>query len=194
MADKLAGLDRSRISELGKIAYYWAAQPTQFQDNVIISAHGGINRSAKADLAVDARLSLKYYVVHGVVLPDPGYQPFASPTPPVATETVQGSQGETTYNYELSKYQGSHNKAGETYGTIQGASSRGISHNDLLDELFPDGNLPQNVAGRQTLFDVVSIRNRWWTGGSDLKAILALILKHRGKGGIIHCSFCRSYM
>lgn len=194
MANKLGGLDEDRVTRLGKIAYYWAAKEDEFQNDVIISAHGGIRRSAEADLDIDRRLTLKYYVDHGFVLPDPGYQPFAAPTPPVAKETVTGNLSEKSYNYELSKYQGRHNKAGETYSRIQNAATLGIQHNKTLDEMFPEGILPTNVAGRQTLFDVVSVRNRWWSSGSDLKTILALILAHRKRGGIIHCSFCRSYM
>ena len=191
--NKLIGLDQGRISKLGDIAYYWAAEDVQLQDDVIISAHGGIKRSAGEDLTVKPNLTLKYYVDHGLTQGDFGLGKFAAPTPPVAVQTVLA--GGKTYNYELSKYQGRHNEKGkETYATIQTQSDNAKRHNTTLDVEFPNGVYPPNVARRQQLFDVVSIRNRWWTSGSDLKTILDLILKHRGKGATIHCFFCRSFM
>lgn len=195
--DKLDGLDRKRVATLGMCAYYWRAESGKFQDTVIISAHGGIKKTTKEDLMIPQNYVLFYYTTHGATAGDFGINKFAAPTPPPHIgHPMHG--GKYTYNYELSKYQGRHGNPAETYKSIQAQSTSATNHNNILNNLTDAERhkLAGQSAGVQKLYDVVTIRNRFFSSGSDLKTILEQIGRLRGQVSnnlVIHCFFCRSF-
>jgi hypothetical protein len=184
-----------RREAMGSDFYYWKAVAGHFQDRVIISAHGGISAKAAADLTVPAGLTLHYYVIHGVIQGDFGLTAFAAPTPPVPLAPIIAG-GQNTYNYDLSKYQGRHGNVNETYASIIAGGDNASRHNAMLDTLTPEdiARVGGNVTGRQSLYDIVTVRNRWWSRGSDLKSALKKIRALRGNSLVtVECFFCRSF-
>src|SRR5690348_15019266 len=81
----------------------------------LISAHGGYYKTTKS-FEVPLGCSVLFYGEHHKTLSDPGIKLADTHAKPV--ETV--GPGKDCLNYVLSKYQGSHNKAGETYEKIAG--------------------------------------------------------------------------
>ena len=83
--------------------------------DVIISAHGGFARSTESFRLPKWVRALYLYGPHGAVLMDPGIAGLSNEIH--AFEVKRG--GDMVQNYELSKYQGSHNTSGdETYESI----------------------------------------------------------------------------
>jgi hypothetical protein len=71
-----------------------------------------------------------------------------------------------TQDYSLTKYQGKHNTAGETYETI---------------EKF----------GENTPMDVITIRNRIFSNALTMREVINQVLDDGWGYSDFHCSFCR---
>jgi hypothetical protein len=163
--------------QIGEKMLLFQATKNKFADNLVISAHGGIAKKAKADCRntfYGARLN--FYVEHGIALYDDGLSMFYNPavyTPKIKTITYPNN---LYYNYDLSKYQGRHNNEGETYDRIE----KGVEYSK---KAFKEAEV----------YDVLTMRNRYFMGKNvTLKDALENIFKlHPYRQ--VHCSFCRSF-
>ncbi len=191
------------MQEVGKSLYLFTTGVGSYADECVISAHGGYSSSTKK-FSVQAT-SLKYYVNHGDVQQDFGIAKFGGTgiTKPEVIEPI--GAGQQSYNYELSKYQGRHggtkNKPAETYDSIKGEQ---ISINEaveaqklMIEKLIAKGESQDRLdkvrAAVSRSFDVVTVRNRWFSSGTNLKDVIAQISKVH-KYSVYHCFFCRSKM
>lgn len=72
----------------------------------------------------------------------------------------------------------------ETYDDIQNTISSAAEMNAMYEKLFWEDPIKAVTFApdfrTQTEFDVVTIRNRFWSGGSDLKSVLKGIEDLRG--------------
>jgi Putative adhesin Stv domain len=170
----------------------------------IISAHGGFVSESRT-FTVPGKVSLRFYSNHGASVIDPSISEFfRSQEHAAPVETFAG--GDKCPNYLLSKYQGDHNKMGETYDMVNTSitnrdKQRGKNFNALM--WASDTNNPNT--GLQDLYleqltnapgaSVLTIRNRWNVlMGVTLSDAVKAVLKAVPTIGVIHCLFCRSYM
>ncbi|HET9983139.1 MAG TPA: hypothetical protein VFQ38_06120 [Longimicrobiales bacterium] len=173
--------------------YLFLADVGVYHDDVVISAHGGYQAKNTPEFAVPTQGSfegLYFYVPHGSLQTDFGLGGFAGQER-AAVEHLE--PGRKCFDYELSKYQGRHNKAGETYDTIMrdmaAASEALTKYNTGL------AKAPKVYAAktRPRQFDVVTIRNRFRSGDVQLGDLVTRLLnQHDYKR--IHCYFCRGAM
>src|SRR5262249_15931949 len=131
--------------------------------------------------------------VHGNVTNDLGIRNFVFGGK--ATQRTQSlAAGIMCYNYSLSKYQWKHagkpGKPAETYGSIQEAQDYVDKFNEML--LSPGDKAPPGVQAAVD-FDVLTIRDRWWSGDVTLSAALKAVGQVHDYTDI-HCYFCRSFM
>ena len=63
------------------------------------------------------------------------------------------------------------------------AESKNRANYDALESLVTSG---------QTPFDIVSIRNRWYSGGTTLSDVIGKLLQEGYGYGEYHCCFCRA--
>jgi hypothetical protein len=184
---------------LGSDIYLFLSSPGVFRDDLVISAHGGYDAKKLPTFAVplmengqgsQSDCGLFFYVEHGSLQTDFGLGGFAGEE----RKWVQHLQpGASSYNYALSKYQGKHNKAGESYGTIM----RDIDAAIEAQTKYASGMIkaPKVYASktRPRLFDVATIRNRFNGGDVMLRALLTRVLNVNDYPRI-HCYFCRGAM
>ncbi len=157
-------------------------------DTLVISAHGGIKSKNSPTFQVPEGTTLQYYSEHGVVTDDLGIRNFATGGKQnQRTDAISGPA--RSYNYDLSKYQGKHNKAGETYESIESAQDYVTQFREIAQAARSQGVA---VPYSPTDFDVLTIRNRWWISGMTLSAALTAVAKTKTYS-IVHCYFCRSF-
>ena len=170
----------------------------------IISAHGGFLSESRT-FTVPGKLELRFYSSHGASVIDPSIAEFFRAQERAApVETFTG--GAACPNYLLSKYQGTHNQMGETYGLVNTAMTnrdkqRGKNFNAMMragDPSKPNPDLQRMYMDQLTNApgaSVLTIRNRWNVlMGVTLSDAVKEVRKAIPTIGVIHCLFCRSYM
>jgi hypothetical protein len=195
--------------DVGKHIYVWNANGQKPADGrcAVISAHG---LQAKINGAYPApKMALYFYAPHGYVLQDPGLVRVNDGRTNCYEEI---DPGEAQQDYELSKYQGYHSKANETYGYIQKDMQAPNLRAQIEKEPIADfkwikdeGERTALIAKRQQEkaakiagvkefnMDVITIRHRrgWHSGTVTLFQILNFLYGQGYKYSGIHCSFCR---
>jgi hypothetical protein len=197
--------------KVGESVYVWAkdgTKPTDASRSCLISAHG---LQAKTNTAFPVPdIKLYFYAPHGYVLSDPGVGNVGRGMTRWYEEVAAGSAGQ---DYELSKYQGRHSKANETYGEIQKPLSvdtlrtpieaekgqvpdfRWIDDEEKRKKVRADRlqEIDDRIAGiKEFDMDVVTIRNRKMYASMVTLFQLMKLLKDNGfKYAAAHCSFCR---
>jgi hypothetical protein len=186
-----------QIMELGDLLYLM--MPTEPCNRVIISAHGGhAVLSNTNQFVVPSDVVLRFYSDDTKSVLDPGFNNFyrgeAAPK-----EII--SEGERSFDYLLSKYQGSHGNKSETYDSIAKVISDTIALNARLkaDAAKPTTSEKGrarllNAAAREKVAAVVTIRNRWFKGDATLKLVVNAVKAAAPSIMIFDCLFCRSTM
>jgi hypothetical protein len=173
----------SKIAIPGGQMYLFRNSEFAYARRLVISAHGGIRKTLSPTFRVLTE-TLVFYSDHGVATDDFGLANFA--TGGKAGQKKQTiNPGQVCYDYELSKYQGKHNKAGETYDSID-------KNQKYAKEMvgFSKGMKSQYTFEE---YDVLTIRNRHLNGpGVTLKKALDTIRMYNNYQEI-HCYFCRSF-
>lgn len=170
--------------------------PKEGANRVIISAHGGRSKNTK-DFRVPKDMVLRFYSEDTNTVLDPGFSNFyekeAAPK-----EIVY--EGEPCFNYSLSKYQGGHNKMGETYDSIaKTINSAAKQRKSLLTDAghaesvgkTKQANIMKNMAAGHKLAAVLTIRNRVMRGDVSLAFALEQVKAVEPKIVIVDCLFCR---
>jgi hypothetical protein len=158
-----------------------------YAPSLVISAHGGIKQNGSPTFHTRWG-TLHFYSVHGQVTNDLGIRNFCTGgKESQRTESLAATA--KCFDYDLSKYQGKHNKAGETYESIEADQDYVDQFNALLVEA---GDRAPAGSKMMVDFDVLTIRNRWNSRNVTLSAALSAV------GGLnqysdVHCYFCRSF-
>lgn len=167
--------------------------PETGTDRVIISAHGGREKNTNA-FQVPDDVVLRFYSDDKNTVLDPGFSNFysreAAPKE-ILTET------DKCYDYTLSKYQGSHNKMGETYGSIAKAlSGAAKTKANLLKSAETaksdkSKNLFLNKANQEKMAAVLTVRNRLFRSDISLSYAISQVKAVAPHIVIFDCLFCR---
>ena len=176
-----------RVDIDGKM-YLIKKSATGYSPSLVISAHGGIKKNNSPTFFTKWG-TLHFYSVHGKVTDDLGIRNFCSGgKEDQRTESL--GPNSRCYNYDLSKYQGRHNKAGETYESIE----KDQDYTDIFNQMLLEAGDKAPAGSKMMMnFDVLTIRNRWNTGGN---VVLSAALEAVGKlhqYTDVHCYFCRSF-
>lgn len=164
----------------------------------LISAHGGHER--ERHFQVPSGLTVHFYALHGFTLMDPGTALLNAKVAPKESITGPGK----CHDYSLSKYQGSHNKAGESYTTIADqlkntAASRTDAQQKYMVEAAKGApawklSMLRDKVTTQNPVNVVTVRNRVGAGDQLLSTLINAVHSAFPEITIFHCSFCRSSM
>ena len=205
-----APADLRRVQLLGGTLYLFKYSVISYANKLVISAHGGACKSP-ANFALLAGERLLFYSLHGQEAPARSLN--------YATgrlnrgEGAIGSAEDVTgpgncRNYILQKYQGVHATSGETYDMLQKLQDPGADtamkmfrnpHN--LRKKSADGTIEPSQYLREVPlpevrnggpFDILTIRNRWYSGSVTLEEAMKEIRKLGHQYLEIHCSFCRA--
>jgi hypothetical protein len=198
---------------VGKTVYVWSSRgnkPTG-NDTCVISAHGVqalVTSAAKAP-----QVTLFFYCPNGWILSDPGLDGIARG---ITKYNEKFAAGNAPQDYELSKYQGRHSTANETYGKIQ-SDIHAAAHKDALAEFFNKEmeRLDSQVAKwgqegvaaskasirtqyekdiaavKDVIRDVVTIRHRKMYKSPTLFDVIQMLENAGFHYKEVHCSFCR---
>lgn len=174
-------------------------KPNTPTDRAIISAHGGHKLLSNTNtFTVPTGLTLNFYADDTFSMLDPGFKRFYERNP-VPRETIQG--GALCFDYILSKYQGGHNKMGETYGSIARVIN---TAGDRLEQFDKDIFLSRismdtrseallgQYRARVRVAAVVTVRNRHFMSAMTLQALLTRVRAAEPQITTFDCSFCRS--
>ncbi len=176
---------------LGSKLYVFKSK-TNVKD-VLISAHGGYYR-ANNTFDVPTGVSMKFYGEHDKTLSDPGMSLMYLN----AEVTEEIPAGKPCINYILSKYQGRHNQAGETYGSINSfidAEDQRIFKTMLswsAEQNASRKNIQAHQLASYKSMSVVTIRNRAMRSDVNLSYVVETVKKAMPGAVNFHCSFCRS--
>ncbi|MDF9799877.1 hypothetical protein OKW21_005140 [Catalinimonas alkaloidigena] len=161
-----------------------------YATSLVISAHGGIRKTRSPEFTVPYG-ALQFYSEHGDATYDEGIDTFIGGGN-INKKQELITQGKKCYNYDLTKYQGKHNKANETYESIQTYQETAKNIVKAKEAILSSGKNVPGAYANYTNFDVLTIRNRRFQAGVNLEnALQAVGLVH--KYTIIHCYFCRSF-
>lgn len=171
---------------LGSYLYMFSS-PLNPQE-CLISAHGGYYKN-NVSFTVPKGVKICFYGEHNKVLSDPGIALMS--LVPRVTETIVGDGRKQCLDYELSKYQGRHSGANESYDSIMDQVNR-TARNHTLDvkEVFAG----KREVSRATKIPVhvITVRNRWNKSDVNLSYVIKEVLKAKPGIHTFHCSFCRS--
>jgi hypothetical protein len=158
----------------------------------LISAHGGYKKSTKT-FNLKAGLTVNFYGEHHKVLKDPGLSLMQKKPQIVNSHPDPG--GEAVLDYILSKYQGTHSSANETYDEI--ASK--LAHDAVqMKEYRNYMDYVNKNPAIKAIFDalkavhVITIRNRFMHANVNLSTVIEEVTKFDSSIKTFHCSFCRS--
>jgi hypothetical protein len=174
--------------------FYLFKSKTNAED-CLISAHGGYE--ANVGTFEPKGATLYFYGEHGNYLSDPGLK-LMYMRDLVVTEEIPSTTTRLCIDYILSKYQGRHNSAGETYDSISGKIG---SEDDMIAKLLDrianaKSDQARNVAQwnlpSYKSMSVLTIRNRWWRSDLSLRSAVEAAKKAMPSLKRFHCSFCRS--
>jgi hypothetical protein len=182
--------------EIGNELYLFRIDPKDFVKQLVISAHGGYDDSTPhfSVPAYPGFQGLRFYTTHGTVQMDMGIGGFAAGDRAVTDDIGPGAN---CWDYALSKYQGRHSSGAETYDSIGRdleatveklwKYARGMaSSSPGIRKVYQQKGMPQ-------IFDVLTIRNRFWMGDLSLSKVLKRVMKVHAYQQV-HCYFCRSKM
>jgi hypothetical protein len=178
--------------ELGSYLYFF--ESSMGGANCLISAHGGYvkNNSDFKLSKIGKGLTVTFYGEHKKVLSDPGLD-LLSKRPVTVNEHPR--DGDQILDYVLSKYQGKHSGANETYDKIEKVLAYDTERRQLFEEQMDEVNKNPDL---KKIYDslascnVVTIRNRWNKSDISLKYVLEAVVKYKPAIKHFHCSFCRS--
>lgn len=176
-------------------SHFYLFKSSTNKEDCLISAHGGYERNVTT--FAPKGCTLYFYGEHGKVLSDPGLSLMAIRGLKVV-EQVPDTGKPTAINYILSKYQGRHSGANETYDKIAGRiGSEDAQIAKLRQRIAAAASEKLRQGARQQLayyqsMNVLTVRNRWWR--SDLSLETAVTEARAAMPSLIrfHCSFCRS--
>ena len=181
---------------IGKMFYLFRSRDGKItaEDHLLITSHGGYLPTTSY-FTIPNWTFLHFYGPHQYALIDPTIANIIDGKYRVLETNGPGSR---VKNYELSKFQGEkHGSKNETYTTIE----RDIDGNEMKLNIIQmnasKGRKTSNfTAGNFAFhFDVLTVRNRWFTLGGLNPPSLSTALNSLGKVGYryenIHCSFCR---
>lgn len=175
---------------VGTTMYLFKKDPGRFTRQLVISAHGGIDRRATPDKPLPFG-TLHWYSKHGDPTSDLGLSKFVWGN---RSQRVLPStrKGQLYYDYALSKYQGRHGNPNETYDKIQRILDA-IDTNRRTWKEASHENRQRYKMSEPIQFDVLTIRNRFLMRDVTLSAALRA-LADINEYEHIHCYFCRSFM
>lgn len=179
--------------------WYYLFRSTTNTTECLISAHGGYEK-VHDTLAMAQGFTVHFYTQHDTPLNDPGLALMYLNRAP--TESFNHGDRKVFVNYTLSKYQGKHSNANETYDRIyqkisqeDGAIAR-YTRQAAHGATEQQRQLARNQLPLRKSMSVLTIRNRstfkvppeLTTLKNAMNAALAAMPTLR----IFHCSFCRS--
>ncbi|MEZ5666478.1 MAG: hypothetical protein R3F55_03405 [Alphaproteobacteria bacterium] len=178
-------------------SHFYLFKSSTNKEDCLISAHGGYDRNVT--MFEPKGCTLFFYGEHGNVLSDPGLALMALKGLKVV-EQIPDAKNKKALNYILSKYQGRHSKANETYEKIIGRiESEDTQIAKLLDRIanaaseFQRSNAQTQLAYYKSM-NVLTIRNRWWRSDLSLESAVTAAKKALPSLTRFHCSFCRSFV
>ncbi len=164
-------------------------------DHLLITAHGGymnVNGPlGSKTFTVPGWTRLHFYAPHGSTIANPGIYDIMKGEYQVLESAGPGSQ---VTNYELSKFQGRHGDANETYESIGKDVARNADQLSYQEEIMTSGRAKGPGRNFAFNFDVLTIRNRVLRSDPTLKEALETLGRQGFRYENIHCSFCRSGM
>lgn len=172
--------------------------PKDGTNHLIISAHGGHTLTTTNKFNVPTDTILRFYSEDKNSVLDPGFNKFYEKEA-VPKEII--SEGESCFDYVLTKYQGSHNKMGETYDSIAKTMNAVFKQrNALLADAAKAGakgntkaqDKMLNMAAANKTPAVLTIRNRHFRSDVNLSFALEQVKKEYSGIQLIDCLFCRS--
>jgi hypothetical protein len=158
----------------------------------LISAHGGYKKSTKT-FNLKAGLTVKFYGVHNKVLGDPGLGVMEKN--PKVVNSHPNPDGEAVLDYILSKYQGTHSSANETYDKIAATLA---SETHQMKIYLKNKDYVEKHPAIKAIYEalkavhVITIRNRFMHANVNLSTVIEEITKFDSTIKTFHCSFCRS--
>jgi hypothetical protein len=199
---------------VGEDLYVWSEKsgaPSGRTAECVISAHGA--QSFLNHMFPVGNTTLVFYGPHGYTLNDLGIEKFVSGQ---FAPYEQISQGQCQ-DYSLGKYQGRHNRAGETYdkiGNMDGllartvaeaargsrAAALQVANMDADDPMFNTMLRSLDEGGKtrrryQSWMDIVTIRNRSVLATGSGTVMLSDVVSRLAAAGYnytkVHCAFCR---
>jgi hypothetical protein len=174
--------------------YLYLFKSPEQTDKCLISAHGGYYKNQKTFKLSDIASNLRvvFYGDHNKVLQDPGLG-ILSRNPTIVDD--HPTDGNDVLDYVLSKYQGRHSSANETYKTIgdklKNDSAQIQSYRDQMDYVNSNPSI-RKIYDSLASCHVVTIRNRWNKSDVSLKYVINAVHNYMSSITSFHCSFCRS--
>lgn len=194
---KLPPTDGLTIFEVGQHLYFFS--PHSDTNICIISAHGGRKARNANEFIVPPDTILRFYSEDKNSTLDPGFGEFYGKE---AAPREIVSEGERCFDYGLTKYQGRHNKANETYGSIAKTIGKTFANRErYLAELASaeskgSADKVKRVIGamvaKQKLPAVVTVRNRLFRPELALSDVIAGVKSIAPNIILFECFFCRS--
>ena len=189
------GLD---IYELGDQLYYF--KPKIGTNTCIITAHGGHTVLTKTNIfTVPSNTVLRFYSEDTYSVVDPGFSSFYHSVGAVK-ELV--SEGESCFDYILTKYQGKgNNEMGETYDSIAQTINQNFNNYNFLDDRMKVADKSSSAYAKMhkskyshKFSSVLTVRNRMFKSDMTLSTALAEVKKIDPEILVFDCLFCRSTM
>lgn len=196
---------------VGEQIYAWTrakGQPSPGTTECVITAHGG---QSIINSTFDVKgCEIVFYCPHGYSLTDPGLDPLLEGS----VVSVEALGSGRCQDYVLSKFQGRHSEANETYRKIGNADTRideqiasvkeridGLNvavvrpttNQKLLPALLEilDAKMDQ-LAKLNRKLDIISLRHRRLKPDMMLSEVIAALGAAKYGYTRFHCSFCRS--
>jgi hypothetical protein len=165
----------------------------------IISAHGGRATRNASTFRVPPDTILRFYAEDTFSVLDPGFSEFYTKEA-VPREIL--SEGDECFDYCLTKYQGRHNSANETYSSIAQTISAAFKSREIGEAQLKSAiakNAPEKtkralgaVVARNKTPAVVTVRNRTFRAELTLSEVIAMVKTAAPEMTLFDCSFCRS--
>lgn len=183
--------------ELGSDMYLFTREGQNHAAECVISAHGGWY-AACGEFNVPPNTTLCFYCQDGESADDFGMVNWRTTAYEQAQEIF--TAGDRVKNYFLTKYQGGHNQAGETYQVIDATVNSIETKNQDRARVIASG-LPYFGNGHANPVDVATVRNRkradgrttpFGTGLLLQDVVERLLSKHPYR--LFHCFFCRNHI
>ncbi|MBP3960709.1 hypothetical protein J8F10_36250 [Gemmata sp. G18] len=194
--------------EVGSWIYVWTPGGQKPQPDrsraCMISAHGETSLITSG-AGAPKHVYLAYYCPHGSNIS--GSSLMLSATRQLKVKELFGP-GQAKQDYKLTKYQGSHSGANETYGKIQTGVHRRAREKDVEKNHAESKRLLQKrsvedwersrLEGmsmvKDVVYDIVTIRNRLFSFGTPtLFSVVADLEKAGFYYSTVHCFFCRGF-
>ena len=174
--------------------------PKDPPQRVIITAHGGHKVLSKTNsFKVPTDTVLQFYSDDTFSVKDPGFSDFFTKLS-VPKEVL--SEGDTCFDYVLSKYQGRHGNKKETYQSIgtdiddmYRAAKNHASNVSKYEKMGMTEKAQQNkdlAAFKSKVPAVMTVRNRWGKGDVTLSIAIDAVKHAAGSVQVFDCLFCRS--